>query len=194
MKYSNRQRIVNSAVQLFNTYGYKCVTVEDVAKRIGISKKTIYKHFDSKECLAQAVLEEFMNKINSKEERTILSEGLSPYVRIRQYIVQLKEDISLISPIFLEDIKKFLPELWQNFHERQKEKVYALDSIIKEGQQTGLIKNIRPELIIQIILSAVSVVAQPEFIIENGFTQEEVFDAISDIFIDGLLKTRPNNI
>ena len=43
-----REKILNKSAELFLTYGFKSVTMDDIANEMGISKKTIYQHFDNK--------------------------------------------------------------------------------------------------------------------------------------------------
>ncbi|MEM6322727.1 MAG: TetR/AcrR family transcriptional regulator [Pseudomonadota bacterium] len=55
---SARQRILVTAIELFCRHGYEAIGVDVIAHASGASKSTIYKHFDSKEKLIAAVLEE----------------------------------------------------------------------------------------------------------------------------------------
>jgi len=50
-----REKIIHSASDLFITYGFKSVTMDDIANKLGISKKTIYQHFENKTKLVEAV-------------------------------------------------------------------------------------------------------------------------------------------
>lgn len=46
-----KDRFIKTVLELFHTYGIKTVTMDDISKELGISKRTLYKYFDSKECL-----------------------------------------------------------------------------------------------------------------------------------------------
>ena len=48
-----KQNIINEAVPLFIQYGFKSVTIDDIALKMGVSKKTIYAHFTKKETLVE---------------------------------------------------------------------------------------------------------------------------------------------
>ena len=48
-----KQNIINEAVPLFIQYGFKSVTIDDIALKMGVSKKTIYAHFPKKETLVE---------------------------------------------------------------------------------------------------------------------------------------------
>ena len=49
-----REKIIHNASELFITYGFKSVTMDDIANNLGISKKTIYLHFENKTKLVEA--------------------------------------------------------------------------------------------------------------------------------------------
>ena len=44
-----KQKIITESIELFMSYGLRSVTMDDIAKHLGISKKTIYQHFKDKE-------------------------------------------------------------------------------------------------------------------------------------------------
>ena len=49
-----REKIIHKSADLFLSYGFKSVTMDDIANALGISKKTIYLHFDNKTKLVEA--------------------------------------------------------------------------------------------------------------------------------------------
>src|SRR6478609_7501874 len=52
-----REKIIKKAGELFLKVGFKSITMDDIAREMGISKKTIYKHFENKELLIEATTE-----------------------------------------------------------------------------------------------------------------------------------------
>lgn len=50
-----REKILTNAAELFLTYGFKSITMDDISSHLGISKKTIYQHFENKTILVEAV-------------------------------------------------------------------------------------------------------------------------------------------
>jgi AcrR family transcriptional regulator len=53
-----KERIIKSALNLFWRYGIKSVTMDDIAKDLGISKRTIYQHYSDKEAILALVIQE----------------------------------------------------------------------------------------------------------------------------------------
>ena len=65
-----RDKILINATDLFLNYGFKSITMDDISNHLGISKKTIYQHFENKTSLVEAVsLHVFENICNGAFKR-----------------------------------------------------------------------------------------------------------------------------
>ncbi len=73
---ATRQRILNAAVDLFSTVGYAAAGLGEVIERAGMTKGALYHHFDSKEALATAIIEQGAELIRDAFDR--LCESSSP--------------------------------------------------------------------------------------------------------------------
>ena len=58
--------IVKEAITLFLRYGIKAVSMDDIAKRVGISKRTLYESFISKDDLLMSCVEELHRRRNEE--------------------------------------------------------------------------------------------------------------------------------
>ena len=61
-----KDQIVNKAIELFLQYGFKSVTIDDLAIKMSISKKTIYSYFQTKEELVETSVMRHFNEITNK--------------------------------------------------------------------------------------------------------------------------------
>ena len=66
-----QQRVLHKADELFRTYGIRSVTMDDIAKALGISKKTLYQSYSDKDLL---ILAKSNKNSNSAPNRFALSE------------------------------------------------------------------------------------------------------------------------
>ena len=57
MATDTRERILNKALEMFSTYGYKGTNLRDLASELGLSKSAIYRHFESKDAIFAALIE-----------------------------------------------------------------------------------------------------------------------------------------
>ncbi len=115
------QEIVGKAAKLFHRFGIKSVSMDDVAREMSISKKTLYKYFKDKEELVSKVLEcpsheEFKNlpsgtKLNAVEK----------HIKVYKTIVAFLNDLN---PSFEYDLKKYYPKLWLETIQKRRENIF----------------------------------------------------------------------
>src|SRR5687767_14879702 len=135
-----REQIVAAAEEHFRRYGYGKTTVSDLAKAIGFSKAYIYKFFDSKQAIGEAICANCLSKIVAAVEDAIQEEGLSATERFRRLV---KTVIATGVDLFfnerkLYDIAAFsASERWpssQIYNEQIKRFVLQ---IVREGRELG---------------------------------------------------------
>lgn len=161
------------------------MTISDLAERLGMSKKTIYLYFNSKEDIAAAVVESTMLRIMEKIERG--GTAPNPIDAIRKTVEQIKGEVVHLRPIFLEDIQKLLPDLWQRIVEFRAEKINLfLERLIQKAQWDGLAKPINPQLATLIFVESVQALVKPDSLSQYGFSISEVMDTLIEVFIGGI--------
>ncbi len=129
-----QESILEKAVHLFMRYGVKSVSMDDLARELGISKKTLYQYFDTKETLLLRTLE-FNQSCELGEIQKIKSRvdnALQEIVEIAKMVVtQLQQ----MSPSLIFDLKKYHPEAWRVLENMQLQHIYA---VIKENLEKGI--------------------------------------------------------
>ena len=129
-----REKILLGATDLFLNYGFKSVTMDDIASAIGVSKKTIYHHFDNKTKLVEAVTFELFETICDGIDG-ICDTSKNPIEElydIKMFVMHhLKSEKS--SPQF--QLKKYYPRIYEVLKLKQFEKMH--DSV-KDSLQKGI--------------------------------------------------------
>ncbi len=132
--------IIAKARELFMTYGLRSITMDDLAQRLAISKKTLYQHFkDKADLIRKIIIEEVsiinnnINELNNKEINTI-----DKMIAINKYIITIKKNI----PTNVEyDLEKYYPEIAKEIKYLSEKKMY--DAVIinhEKGKTEGLIR------------------------------------------------------
>lgn len=113
-----REKILITATDMFLSLGFKSVTMDDIAQKMGISKKTIYTHFDTKTKLVEATTEylfDFISKgikgIQEKKTNPILEN----YEIKRFAMLHLKNEET--SPLY--QLEKYYPRIFNNLKTKQ---------------------------------------------------------------------------
>src|SRR6201996_5981475 len=106
------ERIIEGGEELFLKAGIKSVTMDDIAKHLGISKKTIYHFFKDKNELVVALV-----KKKLKEDETQMDDIIARSENVIGGMIDMmkcSEDIfSRINPIVIHDMQKYHPDAWK---------------------------------------------------------------------------------
>jgi len=106
-----RQRILSYAYDIFNKLGVRAVTLDMIAKDLGISKKTVYQHFDKKADIVQEVCQMHI----AEEEYwcvKIATEAQDAVDELYRLIKMLIEIFRKVPPQIVYEIRKYYPEAW----------------------------------------------------------------------------------
>ncbi|TWC47223.1 TetR family transcriptional regulator [Pseudomonas sp. SJZ080] len=135
-----RDQIVAAANEHFSQYGYGKTTVSDLAKAIGFSKAYIYKFFDSKQAIGEAICANCLAEIVAAVEQAINVEGLSPTERFRRLV---KTVIATGVNLFFNDRKLYdiaafaASESWTSTQAYDAQIKSFVSQIVREGREIG---------------------------------------------------------
>src|SRR3978361_1963154 len=134
------ERIIAGGEELFLSAGIKSVTMDDIAKHLGMSKKTIYQFFKDKNELVIALVTKKLKEDEDQME-AIISKSANV---IEEMINMMKcsEDIfSRINPIVIHDMQKYHPEAWAQFQKFKAEVIVStLEELLTKGIKQGYIR------------------------------------------------------
>jgi AcrR family transcriptional regulator len=105
------ERILTTSGELFTRYGISPVRTEDISSQIGISKRTLYQHFDSKERLVAGVIERQLAEA-TKYTRGLRDNFEHPLVQASDIWDWMCSYQKTINPTFLKDVKIHYPDAW----------------------------------------------------------------------------------
>ena len=129
-----REKILNTAAEMFLNYGFKSVTMDDIAEKLGISKKTIYTHYSTKSKLVLATSHHVFENINCGIEniRKKKQNPIKENFEIKRYVIHHLKD-SKTSPHF--QLKKYYPKAFESLKNKQFE---LLDNCISDNIHRGI--------------------------------------------------------
>ncbi len=137
-----REQLLAFSIANFTQFGSKSFTMDELARKLGISKKTIYRYFKNKEELVSESLQFLLDKVE-KEIETHLKDGvaLPPLTKVVYiYKVGLKHMRSF-SPSFLFGLRKYYPKAYDAYESFRKKIVLGVVyKLLKEAQDLRQIK------------------------------------------------------
>ncbi len=184
-----RSRILSVAEEQFRTQGYSQTTMDQLAELLGMSKKTLYEHFDSKEQLAEAMIEEISLAI-SKINEEVMKQNVNTVEKLHLIGQGMQKCLlTLASVKLLSDLRRNAPELWMKLKEIRNEKIRKnWSNLLAEGMRKGYFrKELNVEIFITIHMASVERLLDSEVMLSSGrsFTQSRT--DLLDIFLNGIL-------
>lgn len=182
----NRTRILKTARILFNNRGYRSVTLDDLAKELGMSKKTIYQYFHGKEEIATAVVETTLENISKLKDISALDQT-NPLQTLREILIKTDDESLRLGALFLMDIDKYLPALSDKYKQGRVDGKQVIRNLFITAQVLGHIKQDIPiDLLMEIFHETVRALAKPEFLLQHNYSMNDVRDTFVDIFFKGI--------
>ena len=171
------QKIIETATEMFLTHGFKSVTMDEIASKMGISKKTIYHHFENKNDLVEATTLRLFETISSGIDKIMLLDNnpIEELFVIKDFVMKHLKDES-ISPIY--QLQKFYPNIHKTLMMRQFEKMdYCVIDNLNKGMQQGLFRNnINLELIGRFYFAGMTSIKDAELFNPEEFSSKLVQD------------------
>ncbi len=145
---SQIERIILGSEELFLSSGIKSVTMDDIARHLGMSKKTIYQFFKDKNELVIALV-----KRKLQEDEDQVSEIISKSGNVIEEMINMmkcsEEIFSRINPIVIHEMQKYHPEAWKHFQNfKSGVLVQTMEELLNKGIKQGYI---RPEIDVKIL-------------------------------------------
>lgn len=183
-----RQRIIEASRDRFYAMGFSKVTMDELVGELGISKKTMYKYFSSKDHLIDAITEWQMIRALGKV-KAIVDPPIDFIEKMHNLWAFIGETYSRMSKQYHDDMRRFRPDLWRRIEEfRRKHLIENAAKLIEEGIKRGVFrKDVNKEILVLLYVSAIQGVMHPEILVEHSFSAEEAFKTVLRVMFDGIL-------
>ena len=135
-----KEEIVKRALNDFMQYGFKTFTMDDLASKMGISKKTLYEHFPSKQDLVEAVLDYALDMSCKNVEAFVQGEG-SVIENVYRNQKKVKEIFNINSDRPIWELQKYYSKTYERMEiEFAKSDARFIDKLLEKGWKEGLFR------------------------------------------------------
>jgi len=182
-----KTRILTEADELFCKFGVKRITMDDIAKQLGMSKKTIYQHFKDKNELVFVLIQNMLEL--QMQEMDKRSAGAKNAVEEVFFVVtHLQEMLSKMNPMVFYDLQKYHPDVWTLFKDFRF--TYMKDCLLKNlkrGVDEGYFrKEINFEIMALMRLEQVDMIFNQIIFPAGRFMILEVMTELTEHYLYGL--------
>lgn len=143
-----KEQILVKSLGLFMRYGIKSVSMDDISREVGVSKKTLYLHVSDKRDLVKLA---FKRHLSDDEQfcTKMMDETVNPIQQLLNLAKHLVENFTQMNPSTMFDVQKYYPSCWALFDDHKNK--YIKNQVLQNltlGIETGMY---RPELNVEII-------------------------------------------
>jgi TetR/AcrR family transcriptional regulator, cholesterol catabolism regulator len=182
-----KDRILQGAEELFFKYGIKSITMDDIAKHLAISKKTIYHYFDDKNAVVETLMKEKL-KEDECEFEEIQKESENVVVEVFNLMKQMSAMFSKINPNIFYDLQKYHPKAWKMFLEFKEDCMSKMvEKAIAKGIKDKLVReDVNPKIMAKLRIEEVVMGMNPDIFPPDKFKIVDVQLALIEHFLHGI--------
>ncbi|MEZ5012921.1 MAG: TetR/AcrR family transcriptional regulator [Chitinophagales bacterium] len=179
--------LIERCERLFMRYGIKSVTMDDVSRELGISKKTLYQHFQNKDELIQKVTENHFTCQRQEMESIIhhSASAIEELLRIASWMHAMSKNLN---PGLVFDLRKYHPSAWQVFNEHRYTHILnTMRHNLERGKNEGLYReDADVEILARIYIARVEMFIDNEVFPYDKFPPEKTYHVFMDYHIRGI--------
>lgn len=181
------KHITDRSRDIFMKYGIRSVSMDDISRELGMSKKTLYQFFSNKSDLIGEVLGQDFHNFESKLQ-SVMHLDNNAIDDLLALSMVIDEHMKEINPVVSFDLKKYYPEIYRE--NLEKKRVFA-SAYLKENIEKGIRENIyrsdlNIELIAKLYMRKIEDLHDPDFHDMNKTSFAEVFHVMFDNHIRGI--------
>ena len=182
-----KDRILQGAEELFFKYGIKSITMDDIAKHLAVSKKTIYQYFSDKNEVVEMLMKMKL-KEDECEFKEIQKESENVVVEVFRLMKHMSIMLAKINPNIFYDLQKYHPQAWKMFLQFKEECMSKMvEKAISKGIKDKLVRDdINPKIMARLRIEEIGMGMNPDIFPPGKFKIVDVQLALIDHFLHGI--------
>lgn len=190
-----KDKLFAAAFDLYMKYGVKSVSMDDICRHLGVSKKTLYTIIDSKGDLIQKTIDLHIKK--DEEDIAQITQNsdtaIDEMITIGRHILQF---LRAMKPSLIYDLKKYYPQSWKSIEDKHYNFIYkTVKTNLIRGQNEGLyLSTFNPEIIAQLYVEKSHCVADEENFPSNKFSRFELFQEMLLYHMRGIISAEGQKV
>ncbi|MCG8476028.1 MAG: TetR/AcrR family transcriptional regulator [Cytophagales bacterium] len=197
---SNSENILETARLLFYHKGYSRVTMDEIAQKLGMSKKTLYKYYSGKNEILENVLSTWKESLAFKISEIASDPKLQFVIKLKKLLTITATSINDVTPVFLQDLQENSPQSWKSITSYKKEAAKRFKKLLIEGLEKKQVSTrLNLDLVVALYHSAINNLLDPVFWnqlptdVREGIPNKpaDIFDQTITIIYEGILNDAP---
>jgi AcrR family transcriptional regulator len=182
-------RIVAGARRHFFAHGFRRVTMDELARELGMSKKTFYVSFPGKLDLLRAVIANKAAELGADLEQITSQKEADFQDKLARLLQCVQKHIGEIQPPFVRDVRREAPEVFETIEKLRRELLQRhFGRLFEQGRKAGLVRRDIPvQMIIEVLLGAVTSIVNPQKVEALGTTPRTALLSVISVVLEGVL-------
>ena len=165
--------------------------MDDIAREMGMSKKTLYKYYDGKEDLLFQIFRQGINK-RMDEHARLIKEAPNIMDGLVSVMVEILSDLEKTFTFQLEELRRKYRKISDDIRREQMERLTrGFITLLEKGKEQDIIqKNINSDIVAKLFIQQLTQVNNYELFPSNRYSRAELFEHIMLKFLRGISTTR----
>jgi AcrR family transcriptional regulator len=183
-----KERIIAAASIRFVEEGSSPVPLDEIAGSLGISKKTFYKHFKSKDELLVVVTDRLLAEVHA-EFRSIAEAETGFLEKFESLVTFLGARFTRLSKPMMRDLQRHSPHIWARVEKFRRERISTdFRGLLMHGVAEGYVRgDVDIDLFLLAFIGAVEAVVNPAVLAGQSLSVREIIRSIMTVFLRGIL-------
>lgn len=180
------EKVILAALEEIKLHSLK-FTMDDITRRLHISKTSLYKKVVSKDALIADIMTYVIDRFNQRQKACITDDMTIDEKNIA--LIQLyMNTVTPFNNAVFQDLQMLYEAQWERWCAFQRGKIEELIDIFQEGIRAGIYRPINTAIMRYTLEHIVGDLADPEFLNEHNLTYSEAIQGLSDIILHGIKK------
>lgn len=182
-------RTLRAARQLLFAYGYQAFTMDELAHELGVSKKTLYVQFRSKDAIIERIIDLLGAALRTRMEAVLGDPALNFTAKVAGVVAVAGATLAKASPALLRELQRFAPPIYQKIEDIRGRMIpVVFGRLIRAGIADGSVRpDVDPTFATEFWLQALRGLVQPATLERTQLTVPQTLERALHLFFAGLL-------
>lgn len=181
-----RVRILDEAAKQFDKKGIK-FTMDDLARSLGISKKTIYTVFEDKRSIMTETIDRFFDDALIEEEMILNDDSLTIVEQLKSIIGRVPERYTQNDLAQLYVLKEKYPSVYRHWQRCRENYWEGVGILINRGIEKGEIRHVSLPILKTMFQSTIEQFFQDDVLVKNHIPYRDALAEVASILVDGII-------
>ncbi len=188
---NQKNEILEVSSKLYMKHGIRSVSMDDLARHIGISKKTIYQYYENKEALVEDIVQLHVEK-EKREIESILKHSNNAIDEMHQIAKMVLRTLGEVSSGTMFDLQKYYRKQWEKITELEKKLTFeVIKQNLMKGKATGIYRDsVNEDIVARLYVEMAHSIVDDDIFSMQEFGKKELYKQTFNYHINGILSPK----